>query len=75
MNDVSFHVPFIFGNKLNSKMRGRTEGTTEDREDWYQERPTPGPDRSERGKTNLHGNSKISKCLCIIIRSCKIYKG
>ena len=55
MNDVSFHVPYIFGNKQNSKhekIRGRTEGTTEDREVWYQERPVLGPNRSERGKTN-----------------------
>ena len=55
MNDVSFHVPYIFGNKQNSKeqrIRGRTEGTTEDREVWYQERPTLGPDRPERGKAN-----------------------
>ena len=28
------------------------EGTTEDREAWYQERPTLGPNRPERGKTN-----------------------
>ena len=55
MNDVSFHVPYIFGNKQNSKKQrigGRTEGTTEDREVWYQERPTVGPDRPERGKAN-----------------------
>ena len=29
-----------------------TEGTTEDREVWYQERPMLGPDRPERGKAN-----------------------
>ena len=29
------------------------EGTTEDREVWYQERPIVGPDRRERGKANL----------------------
>ena len=55
MNDVSFHVPYIFGNQQNSKKqrnRGRTEGTTEDREVWYQERPALGPDRPERGKAN-----------------------
>ena len=34
------------------KTRGRTEGTTEDREAWYQERPAVGPNRPERGKTN-----------------------
>ena len=32
--------------------RGKTEGTTEDRETWYQERPAVGPNRQERGKTN-----------------------
>ena len=55
MNDVSFHVPYIFGNKQNSKqrIRGKTEeGTTESREAWYQERPVVGPDRPERGKAN-----------------------
>ena len=38
MNDVKLHVPYIFGNKQNSKkdkrdkrIRGGTEGTTEDR--------------------------------------------
>ena len=59
MNDVSFHVPYIFGNKQNSTEREKRErkqiqkeGTTEDREVWYQERPTVGPDRRERGKAN-----------------------
>ena len=37
----------------NQRIRGRTEGTTEDREVWYQERPMLGPDRPERGKANL----------------------
>ena len=55
MNDVSFHVPYIFGNQQKFKrqrIRGRTEGTTEDREVWYQERPVLGPNRPERGKAN-----------------------
>ena len=55
MNDVRLHVPYIFGNKQYSKtqrIRGRTEGTTKDREFWYQERPAVGPDRPERGKAN-----------------------
>ena len=66
MNDVSFHVPYIFGNQQNSKkqrIRGRTEGTTKDREVWYQERPTVGQDQREAKLTN--GNLQISKCLCI----------
>ena len=54
MNDVSFHVPYIFGNKQNSKktQRHTEEGTTEDREAWNQERPMIDPDRQERGKAN-----------------------
>ena len=55
MNDVRLNVPYIFGNKQNSKregIRGRTEGTTKGREVWYQERPTVGQDRPERGKAN-----------------------
>ena len=56
MNDVRLHVPYIFGNKQNSRsdreIRGRTEGTTKDREVWYQERPVAGQDRLGRGKAN-----------------------
>ena len=33
-------------------IRGRTEGTTEDREVWYQERSALGHGRPERGKAN-----------------------
>ena len=55
------------------KIRGKTEGTTEDRDAWYQERPAVGPNRPERGKLT-HGNLQISKRLCIIIRSCNLYK-
>ena len=55
MNDVSIHVPYIFGNKQNSKnitqRETDTEGTTEEqRKLGYQERPTQGPDKPERGK-------------------------
>ena len=74
MNDVSFHVPYIFGNKQNSNMQIQKEGTTEDREVWYQERPTVGPDKREREAKLTHSNLQISKCLCIIIRSCNLYK-
>ena len=56
MNDVSFHVPYIFGNKQNSKKKHReredTEGTTECREAWYQERPALGPNRPQRERQN-----------------------
>ena len=46
---------YLATNKIKKKtqrIRGRTEGTTEDREVWYQERPALGPDRPERGKAN-----------------------
>ena len=55
MNDVSFHVPYIFGNKQNSKSEEKQiqkEGTTEDRGTWIQERPAVGPNRPQRGKAN-----------------------
>ena len=46
---------YLATNKIQKqRIRGRTEGTTEDREVWYQERPAVGPDRSERGKANAH---------------------
>ena len=74
MNDVRLHVPYIFGNKQNSnierRIRGRTEGTTKNREIWYQERPTVGQDKNKREAKLKHGNLQISKGLCIIIRSC-----
>ena len=34
------------------RIRGRTEGTTKDREVWYQERPPVGQDKPEKGKDN-----------------------
>ena len=45
---------YLATNKIQKteNIRGRTEGTTEDREVWYQERPMLGPDRPERGKAN-----------------------
>ena len=44
---------YLATNKIQKqKIGGRTEGTTEDREVWYQERPAVGPDRLERGKAN-----------------------
>ena len=76
MNDVSFHVPYIFGNKQNSNQRENRyrRKPLEDRGTWYQERPAVGPDRPEREAKLTHGNLQISKYLCIIIRSCnKIY--
>ena len=55
MNDVSIHVPYIFGNKQNSKNRDREERKQiqkKDRGTWIQERPVVGPNRPERGKAN-----------------------
>ena len=36
----------------NKIQKERRRGKTEDREAWYQERPTVGPNRPERGKAN-----------------------
>ena len=43
---------YLATNKIQKqrRIRGRTEDTTKDREVWYQERPTLGQDKSERGK-------------------------
>ena len=47
---------YLATNKVQKTERERedTEGTTESREAWYQERPMQGPNRPERerGKTN-----------------------
>ena len=51
----AFMFPIYLVTNKNSraeKIRGRTEGTTEDRDVWYQERPALGPNRPERGKAN-----------------------
>ena len=37
---------YLATNKIQDQIQ--KEGTTEDREVWYQERPTVGPDRRER---------------------------
>ena len=55
MSDFMFPI-YLATNKIQKKrdrrIRGRTEGTTKDREVWYQERPVVGPDRLKRGKAN-----------------------
>ena len=48
MNDVRLHVPYIFGNKQNSKTEETVETDTE--EGTTEERPTVGQDKLERGK-------------------------
>ena len=75
MNDVSIHVPYIFGSKQNSLIREeRKQIQKEGRGTWYQERPMVGPNRPEREAKLTHSNLQISKRLCIIIRSCNKYK-
>ena len=74
MNEVSIHVSYIFGKNQNSKTEIQKEDITEDRGTWIQERPMVGPNRPEREAKLTHGNLQISKCLCIIIRSCNKYK-
>ena len=43
---------YLATNKIQKHRETEEEGTTEDREAWYQERPTLGPNRPERGKAN-----------------------
>ena len=68
---------YLATNKIlkHNREREDTEGTTESREAWYQVRPVQGANRQEREAKLTHSNFQISKCLCIIIKSCKIYKG
>ena len=70
----AFMFPIYMATTKFIKIRGKTEGTTEDREAWYQERPAVGPNRPDREAKLTHGNLQISKCLCIIIRTCNLYK-
>ena len=67
---------YLATNKIQNqkKTQIQKEGTTEDRGTWYQERPAVGPNRPEREAKLTHGNLQISKCLCIIVRSCNLYK-
>ena len=50
MNDVRLHVPYIFGNKQNSReKKGDTQGRdTEEKQKG--ERPAVGQEKQERGK-------------------------
>ena len=52
MNDVRLHVPYIFGNKQNSKKTERAEETDRERSEEKQkeERPVVGQEKQERGK-------------------------
>ena len=53
MSDFMFPI-YLATNKIQEqrRIRGRTEGTTKEREVWYQKRPVAGQDRLERGKAN-----------------------
>ena len=62
---------YLATNKIQKQIQ--KEDITEDRGTWIQERLMVGPNRPERGKLT-HSNLQISKCLCIIIRSCNKYK-
>ena len=54
MNDVRLHVPYIFGNKQNSKRRKKEKRAEKDRErseeKQKEERPAVGQEKQERGK-------------------------
>ena len=69
MNNVSIHVPYIFGNKQNSDIEEGKQIQEEDRGTWYQERPVVALTDQREAKLT-HSNLQISKELCIIIRSC-----
>ena len=48
----AFMFPIYLATNKIQKREIQKEGTTEDREAWYQERPAVGPNRPERGKAN-----------------------
>ena len=51
MNDVRLHVPYIFGNKQNSRREEKSEGHRERSEEKQKgERPMVGQEKQERGK-------------------------
>ena len=64
---------YLATNKIQKPDTEGRQDITGDRGTWVQERPVVGPNRPERGKLT-HVNLQISKCLCIIIRSCNKYK-
>ena len=55
---------------VTNRIQGDTQIQKEDGGTWIQERPAVGTNRPERETKLTHGNLQISKCLCIIIRSC-----
>ena len=68
MNDVRLHVPYIFGNKQNSKNREETPQIQKK----AQPREARGRPRPNKREAKLkHGDLQISKGLYIIIWYCK----
>ena len=70
MNDVRLHVPYIFGNKQNSKTDRETEKSDQEQKAQLkiETREARGRPRQNKREAKLkHGNLQISKSLCIII--------
>ena len=78
MNDVRLHVPYIFGNKQNSKTdRRETEKSEQEQKAQLKIETREARCRPRQNKTEAklkHSNLQISKGLYIIIWYCK-YKG
>ena len=77
MNDVSFHVPYIFGNKQKFKKHREREKIQKAQLKAEKLGTKRGlhkalTDHTEREAKLTHGNLQISKNLCIIIRSCNL---
>ena len=73
MKSAAFMFPIYLATNKIKKKQIQKEDITEDRGTWYQVRPAVGHNRPERGKLT-HSNLQISKCFCIIIRSCNKYR-
>ena len=74
MNDVRLHVPYIFGNKQNSKSERENRRETEKEQQAQlkiETREAHGRPRQNKREAKLkHGNLQISKSLYIIIWYC-----
>ena len=70
MNDVRLHVPYIFGNKQNSKTEGRQRKSDQEQKAQLKIETREARSRPRQNKREAklkHGNLQISKSLCIII--------
>ena len=74
MNDVRLHVPYIFGNKQNSKTEEETPQIQKAQLKIEPREARSRPRQNKREAKLKHGNLQISKGLYIIIWYCK-YKG